>query len=48
MCDDKTWALIKAEYIAGGTSYAALAEKYGISKASIQRRGMSDGWQNLR
>ena len=48
MCDQKTWELIKAEYIAGGTSYAALAKKYGVSKASIQRKGVADGWQQLR
>lgn len=38
------WKKIKAEYIAGGTSYRKLAEKYGVSFASVQSRAKSEGW----
>ena len=41
MCDNKTWELIRAEYIAGGTSYAQLAKKYGVSKSLIGKRAIS-------
>ena len=47
MCDPKTWEMIKAEYIAGGMSYAALAKKYGTSKAAICRRATAEGWKQL-
>ena len=47
MCDDKTWELIKAEYIAGGMSYASLAKKYGTSKTAVCRRATAEGWQQL-
>ena len=45
------WQTIKAEYIAGGTSYRKLAQKYkdeGISFEAIKRRAKNEGWVELR
>ena len=42
------WNKIKAEYIAGGTSYRKLAEKYGVSFSSVRRRSEKDKWTDLR
>ena len=48
MCDDKTWELIKAEYIAGGMSYADLAQKYGVPKGTIGKKAAAQGWTALQ
>ena len=48
---DIDWKQIKAEYIAGGTSYRTLAKKYkdeGISFEAIKRRAKNEGWVALR
>ena len=42
------WKSIKAEYIAGGTSYRKLAEKYGVGYQAICRRSQEEGWIALR
>lgn len=42
------WKKIKAEYIAGGTSYRRLAEKYGVSFNTLKRRAKEEQWYNLR
>ena len=42
------WNKIKAEYIAGGTSYRKLGEKYGCCKDVIARRSHSEGWVELK
>ena len=42
------WRKIKAEYIAGGTSLRKLAEKYGVSFSTIQKKSMEEKWGNLR
>ena len=42
------WKRIKAEYIAGGTSLRKLAEKYGVSFSTIQKRSMEEKWGDLR
>lgn len=42
------WNKIKAEYIAGGTSYRKLAEKHGVSFNSLKRIAVRDGWNKLR
>ena len=42
------WNVIKAEYIAGGTSYRKLAEKYGIDRNQIADRGKSEKWVELK
>jgi hypothetical protein len=42
------WNKIKAEYIAGGTSYRKLAEKYGIDRNKIQVRATKENWVSLK
>lgn len=43
-----SWRKIKAEYIAGGISQRALAEKHGISKATVERRAKKEKWTEKR
>lgn len=38
------WNAIRAEYIAGGTSYRKLAEKYGISRRTIEDKAKQEQW----
>ena len=42
------WQKIKAEYIAGGTSYRKLAEKYGVSRTTLERKAKDEKWSELR
>lgn len=42
------WKKIKAEYIAGGTSYRKLVQKYGVSLTTLQRVAKKEDWQGLR
>lgn len=42
------WKKIKAEYIAGGTSYRKLAEKYGVSFNTLKTRAKEEQWYDLR
>ena len=42
------WKQIKAEYIAGGTSYRKLAEKYGVSFNTLKTRARDEEWYKLR
>lgn len=42
------WSTIKAEYLAGGTSYRKLADKYGVSLTNLQRRALREKWVELR
>ena len=42
------WLKIKTEYIAGGTSYRRLAEKYGVSFSVLRRVAGREGWTALR
>ena len=42
------WKRIKAEYIAGGTSYRKLAEKYGVSFNTLKTRAREEQWYELR
>ena len=42
------WKRIKAEYIAGGTSYRKLVEKYGVSLTTLQRVAKRENWIALR
>ena len=42
------WKRIKAEYIAGGTSYRKLAEKYDVSFNTLKRRAKEEQWYELR
>lgn len=42
------WDQIRAEYIAGGVSCKALANKYGISPNVVSKKATKDGWKNDR
>lgn len=42
------WNKIKAEYIAGGTSYRKLADKYGIPFSNLKNTAIKEGWVKLR
>lgn len=42
------WNKIKAEYIAGGTSYRKLADKYNIPFSNLKNLAVKEGWVNLR
>lgn len=42
------WNKIKAEYIAGGTSYRKLAEKYNVSFAILRREAERGNWTKLK
>lgn len=42
------WSKIKAEYIAGGTSYKKLASKYGLPLIKVTRMAQREGWVELR
>lgn len=42
------WNKLKAEYIAGGTSYRKLADKYGIERNALQRVATKEGWAKLK
>ena len=42
------WKKIKAEYIAGGTSYRKLAEKYGVSFNTLKTHAVEEQWHKLR
>lgn len=42
------WKKIKAEYIAGGTSYRKLAEKYGVSFSTLRKVAAKEHWSELR
>ena len=42
------WLTIRNDYINGGGSYRKLAEKYGITLATIRRRAEAENWIKLR
>ena len=42
------WNKIKAEYIAGGTSYRKLAEKYGVPFGTLRRVAEREEWTQKR
>lgn len=42
------WKKIKAEYIAGGTSYRKLAKKYGVSFSTLRNIAIREKWTDLR
>ena len=41
------WSKIKAEYIAGGTSYRKLARKYCVSESKLTRIAVREKWNSL-
>ena len=42
------WSKIKADYIAGGTSYRKLAEKYGVPFSTLKEHARKEQWTALR
>ena len=42
------WNKLKAEYIAGGTSYRKLADKYGIPFSNLKNTAVKEEWVKLR
>lgn len=42
------WSKIKAEYIAGGTSYRKLAEKHGVSFNTLKDIAVREQWNELK
>lgn len=42
------WEKIKAEYLAGGTSYRKLAEKHGVPFSTLEKRARSESWSEQR
>ena len=42
------WKRIKAEYIAGNTSYRRLAEKYSVSFSTLRKIAAKEQWTQLR
>ena len=42
------WNKIKAEYIAGGTSYRKLAAKYGVPFSNLKNIAIKEQWTQLR
>lgn len=42
------WKKLKAEYIAGGTSYRKLAEKYGVPFGTLRKVAAKEQWTQLR
>lgn len=43
-----SWRKIKAEYIAGGISQRALAEKYGVNRNLLMRMAQKEKWKAKR
>lgn len=43
-----SWRKIKAEYIAGGISQRALAEKYGVAWGTLRKRANIEKWNAKR
>ncbi len=42
------WNDIREEYIRGGITQGALADKYGIPAGSLRRRAAAEGWRTAR
>ena len=42
------WDAIRAEYVAGGVSQRALAEKCGVSYSALNRRAAAEQWTRAR
>ncbi len=42
------WKKLKAEYIAGGTSYRKLADKYDVSFHTLRKQAAKENWKALR
>lgn len=46
--DKPNWKKIKAEYLAGGTSYRKLCAKYGVSLSTLRRKAQAEQWVQLQ
>lgn len=42
------WNQIREDYLRGGITQGALAEKYGIPAGSLRRRAAAEGWREAR
>jgi len=42
------WRKIRIEYVKGKTTYAKLADKYGISASNIRKRASKEGWRKKK
>lgn len=42
------WAKIKNEYIHGGCTYQSLADKYGVSFSTLEKKGRAEKWRDLK
>ena len=42
------WDKIRAEYLAGNSTYAELAKKHGVSVHTLSKKATSEGWKNGR
>lgn len=42
------WKKLKREYIAGGTSYRKLAEKYNVPFGTLRKIAAKENWRELR
>ena len=42
------WHAIRNDYINGGGSYRKLAEKYGVDKSTIAKKGKEENWKQLK
>lgn len=42
------WKKLRAEYIAGGTSYRKLADKYNVSFHTLRKQAAKENWKALR
>lgn len=42
------WDAIRAEYVAGGISQKALAERHGVPLGTLSRRAVAEGWVSAR
>lgn len=46
--DKPNWKKIKAEYLAGGTSYRKLCAKYGVPLSTLRRKAQAENWVQLQ
>ncbi len=42
------WETIKRAYLASGESYAAIADRFGVSLRSVEQHAADDGWHTSR
>ena len=42
------WRKIRIEYVKGKTTYAKLAEKYGVTAGAIRKRASNEGWRKKK